>query len=86
MKIRIKEEVKKAVNKRAFILISNTPYILNSYVYLRFFVSYDCFSDVYPIGNTSKRGFWYFFIRAEGFNTPLLGAVKKVLNPECNTT
>jgi len=26
------------------------------------------------------------FIRAEGFNTPPLGAVKKVLNPECNST
>jgi len=26
------------------------------------------------------------FIRAEGFNTPLLAAVKKVLNPECNST
>jgi len=26
-----------------------------------------------------------FFIRAEGFNTPLLGAFSKVLNPECNT-
>jgi len=24
-------------------------------------------------------------IRAEGFNTPPLGAVKKVLNPECNS-
>ncbi|MDR0597765.1 MAG: hypothetical protein LBG14_04595, partial [Treponema sp.] len=27
-----------------------------------------------------------FFIRAEGFNTPPFRAVKKVLNPECNTS
>jgi hypothetical protein len=26
-----------------------------------------------------------FFIHAEGFNTPPLGAVKKVLNPDCNS-
>jgi len=29
---------------------------------------------------------FFKFIRAEGFNTPSLGAVKKVLNSECNST
>jgi hypothetical protein len=36
-----------------------------------------------PAANKFTAG---VFIRAEGFNTPPFRAVKKVLNPECNTS